>query len=283
MSRPSEQTGNAAVRPLTIKQSMRDHESTSVDGSGEAMGPEVVGYQFFQCRLANRPKITLPKDASLPLVTNDGNAVSPAVEAFKSLRTQLMKLRTNRGVRSVAIASPAMSDGKTLTTFNLACTCAQLEETPVLLIDSDLRTRGLTNLIGKMPAVGLADVLAGTASYEDAIVRTDIPNLYIMGAGTVGDVPAAELFSTDRWQQLVNWASDLFKMVLVDSLPVGGVTDVDLIAEGCDGILVVVRALKTSQRALTEAFGHLDSKKVLGVVWNSARRSVNAYYGYGSR
>ena len=61
-------------------------------------------------------------------------------------------------------------------------------DTPVLLIDGDLRTKGLSAVAGNLGSVGLAEVLSGTATYEDAVAATDVPNSYIVAAGT-SDVP----------------------------------------------------------------------------------------------
>jgi capsular exopolysaccharide synthesis family protein len=231
-------------------------------------------------RLANRPKIELPKNGDNPLVIRGGrSSMAPATDAYKSLRTALTKLQNGRAISSVVVTSAVPSDGKTLTAFNLACCTAELQDTPVLLIDADLRTHALTDLIGKLPHVGLAEVLKGTASYEDAMVGTDIPNLYVMGAGD-GDTASVELFSTDRWAHFMRWASESFKLVLVDSLPVGIVADFDLISAQCDGVLVVVRALYTPQAAVLKAIGQIDPKKVIGVVWNGDQHLSKNYYDH---
>jgi capsular exopolysaccharide synthesis family protein len=169
------------------------------------------------------------------------------------------------------------SDGKTLTAFNLACACAQLEETSVLLVDADLRTRGLSQLIPDLPSGGLANYLAGTGECENIALRTNLNGLFVVGAGESETSPA-ELFSRGRWQQFLNWAKSQFKLVIVDSLPVGVVADSDLITGACDKVLIVLRALKASRTALEDALGHLDTNKILGVVWNGAQKSPD-YYG----
>lgn len=254
------------VEPLSVSSSLQEQESMGVGPVRARVVPEVG--EITQLRLGNRPKVELPKNCDQPVsVIGGGSSVAAATEAYKSLRNRLMNLQANRGIRSVAVTSAAQSDGKTLTTFNLACCVAQLNDASVLLVDADLRTRALTKLIGRMPAVGLANVLTGTASYAEAMVRTDMPNLCVVGAGTSDESPA-ELFATDRWKQFMRWASESFKLVLVDSLPVGIVVDFDVTAAECDGVLVVVRALKTPREALQEALDHLDPKKMLGVVWN---------------
>lgn len=215
--------------------------------------------------LGSCPRVALSKNNALTILR--GSSTASAMEAYKSLRARLMSVQTSRGFRSVAITSAAQSDGKTLTALNLAGTCAQLENTSVLLIDADLRKRGLTRLIGQVRVPGLTDALNATVSYKDAVARTDVGNLYVMGAGTSDSNPA-ELFSGDGWKRLINWASNTFKLVLVDSLPMGSVADSDLIAAKCDGVLFIVRAKSTPRETLVSALELIEPGKLIGVVWN---------------
>jgi capsular exopolysaccharide synthesis family protein len=191
-----------------------------------------------------------------------------------------MKARESRAISSIVITSTAKSEGKTLTAFNLAYCCAQLEDTPVLLVDADLRTQGLTTLTKNQEQLGLRNVLGAGVPYADAVAATDVPNLYLMGAGSGTESPA-ELFSGSGWSQFMAWASEAFRFVLVDSPPIGVVADLNLIETGCDGSLIVVRAHRTTERALEDALGQIDCTKVLGVVWNEDSRSPEGYsYNY---
>lgn len=215
------------------------------------------------------PQVQLPKDSTKPLVTANERCAREALEAYKSLRTRLLKSQAAQGFRSIAITSVGRADGKTLTAFNLAYCCARVENFSVLLIDGDLQSRSLTKLIGGLPSVGLADVMSGTALCEDAIAQTDIPNLHVMGAGT-SDAQSSDLFSSEKWSQVIRWSRNHFKMVLVDTLSMGACADFELIAPECDGILLVVRARSTSREALKTAVEQLDPSKLVGVVWNGS-------------
>jgi len=212
------------------------------------------------------PQVSLPRDTTKRPATANERQV---LEAYKSLRTRLLKSQASQGFRAVAVTSVGRAEGKTLTAFNLACCCAQVENLSVLLIDGDLRSRSLTKLIHRMPAAGLADVMAGKASCEEAVGRTEMANLFVMGAGT-SDAQPAELFSTDRWSQVIRWARHHFKLVLVDALSMGALTDFELIAPECDGILMVVRARSTPRESLKAAMEQIEANKLIGVVWNGS-------------
>lgn len=84
-------------------------------------------------------RIELPKGADMPVLWRGGDSVSSASEAYKSLRTRMMRAQASRNFNSVVVTSAAPGDGKTLTAFNLGFCYAQMEDTPVLLVDGDLR------------------------------------------------------------------------------------------------------------------------------------------------
>src|SRR3974390_716389 len=95
----------------------------------------------FDLRLASRPEIRLPRNPDhRGVVIDGGSQVAQAVEAYKKMRRPLLRAKEERGITSVAITSAAPADGKTVTAFNLAYCCAQLENTRVLLVDADMRT-----------------------------------------------------------------------------------------------------------------------------------------------
>jgi len=245
--------------PSHAADAFEDHPPTSTHAATEL--------EFCPLGLADLPQIFLPRDNTKPLVTAHEKYAREALEAYGSLRTRLLKSQASQGFRSLAITSVGKAEGKTITAFNLACCCAQVKNFTVLLIDGDLRSRSLTNLIGQLPSAGLADVISGTASYEDAVVRTDVPNLYVMGAGS-SDTSPTDLFASEKWGQVVRCSAQHFKITLVDGLSMGAFADFELIAPECDGVLLVVRARSTSREALKMAVDQLDPNKLLGIVWN---------------
>ncbi len=222
-------------------------------------------------------QVRLPKHADNPLVMLDGGpAVAPVLEAYKTLRTKLLKAQSMRGIRSVVVASAAPGDGKTITTFNLACGCAQLQGSSVLMIDGDLRSRGLTRLMSGLPSAGLSEVLGGSSTCTDVIARTDVSNLYVLGAGA-NDVSPIELFSSSRWSDVMAWAGAEFKLVLVDSPPIVPTSDFELIAGACDGWVLVTRSRSTPRTLLQSALDQADPQKLLGVIWNGASEQSSGY------
>jgi capsular exopolysaccharide synthesis family protein len=203
-----------------------------------------------------------------------------AVEAYRTLRTRLVKQQTRNGSRSLVITGSTQGEGKTLTSFNLGLCYAKIENWPVLLVDADLRTRGLSNLAGDPESKGLAEVLENGASYQSSILRTDVPNLYLLPAGETTTSPS-ELFSGARWKEFMGWASETFRLVLVDSPPALNLADFELIAARCESVMVVARARKTARESLTKVLAQIDPRKMAGVVFNAAEEPAdNGYYRY---
>jgi len=130
---------------------------------------------------------------------------------------------------------------------------------------------------------GLAEVLAGDVSPDEAIVSTNQKNLFVLPAGTVLSSPP-ELFIGSRWQEFMGRCSELFKLILIDTPPILPLADFELISAACDGVVMVVRAHHGQRETLQKTAGALDPKKLLGVVFNATDVSGKDYdgYGYGS-
>lgn len=209
------------------------------------------------------------------------DSLEPVMESYRVLRTRLFRLRSSRELRSVVITSAVQGEGKTLTSLNLAMCCAQLHDMRVLLIDADIRSSGLTRLIGSPAVPGLAEVLAGTSSPEKAVLSTDVPNLHILCSGKP-EIPPAELLASGRFQELLNWGNERFRLIILDSPPILNLPDMEMITAACDGALMVVRAQKTPRDVLQRSSSQIDPKKLLGVVYNAAE-GAHHYYTYSHK
>ena len=242
-------------------------------------GAERVSVAVAADRLQSCRKIRLMGSATVPLLMSNGESSELAKDAYRALRTRLMRLQAMQGTRSLVVTSSIPSEGKTFTSINLAVCCAQRSELRVLLVDADLRTRGLSGLLGFPSGPGLGEVLSGQAGFEEAVCSTDLPNLYTVAAGS-SPIPSPELFAGSRWKEFIGWASESFKIILIDSPPILPLADFELLSQSCDGVLLVVRANSTRRETLQKAVRHVESKKMLGVVFNSNDGEGGQYYYY---
>ena len=243
---------------------------------GNAVAAGMAEIRLGKC---SRVHLAVKRGAPVPFLQREEFPEFSA-ESYRALRTRLLRLQTTRGLRSVVVTSSIQGEGKTLTTLNLGLCCARLHATRVLIIDADLRSRGLSRMFGGVPSPGLAGVLSGEATSEQAILASDIPNLYFLPAGMPSMSPT-ELFSEARWKEFVGWCGESFSLILIDSPPVLPLADFELIASACEGVLVVVRALSTRREVLQKAAVALDPKKMLGFVFNGVKGGLNDGYDYG--
>lgn len=231
-------------------------------------------------RPVETPKNAVPVSRALRFLFAEADAMGVFQESYRALRTRLLRLRSEKGLRSVAITSAVKGEGKTLTSLNLAYSCAQLQDMRVLLVDADIRSFGLSRLLQAPAGQGVSDILAEKGEPEHAILPTDLSNLHFLRGGSASG-PPAELLASRRWLQLMDWCAETYSLVIIDTPPILNLTDVDLITTGCDGTVIVVRPQETQAEHLQECVSHIDSKKLLGIVMNGAHLRGQAYkYGY---
>jgi capsular exopolysaccharide synthesis family protein len=222
----------------------------------------------------------LPLQRPFLVASDETPATHGAFEAYRALRTKLVRFQSAEGIRSVVVTSAEAGEGKTVSTLNLALSLAHLPGQRVLTIDADLRTAGLSMVTGAVEPPGLAEVLAGQASFESALVSTNVQNLYLVGAGDA-QTPAGELFAGPGLKDFIGWCNEIFSMIILDCPPMIGLADFDVVSAACDSVLVVVRALKTKRETLTTLGPHLQGKKLLGILLNGQEHHRHkTHYGY---
>jgi capsular exopolysaccharide synthesis family protein len=205
---------------------------------------------------------------------------SPEAEAFRGVRTSLYFSTQGRGHQVVQVTSPGMGDGKSTLIANLAISIAQTGRKTVL-IDADFRRPRVHKLFPSINReVGMASVMAGDATLDDAIRPTIVPNLSLLPCGPRPANPA-ELLTSPRFQELLGEIRTRFDFVLIDTPPVLLVSDPCVVAPRVDGVILVIRLNKnnrpTAERA-AEVLGGLGAN-ILGVMVNDS--DSGSPYGYG--
>jgi capsular exopolysaccharide synthesis family protein len=209
---------------------------------------------------------------------------SPVTEAFRALRTSIeFTGRGGDGARTILVSSSAPREGKTTVALNLAQVLAQ-DHKRTLLVDADLRKPRLHAVFGADGRVGLSNVLAGRATLDDAIVPTNVENLFLLPAGPIPPNPA-ELLGRPAAADTFAALAARFDRIVVDTPPVGVVTDAVVLARLVGQVLLVVSSGTTKKRAAEHGASVLRSVGLepSGVVLNQVRHGARwLYAGYYS-
>lgn len=210
-----------------------------------------------------------------------GNPTDLAIEAVRSLRTSLhfAMMQAQNNVLMLTGVSPSI--GKTFVCANLAAVISQTNKR-VLLIDCDMRKGYTHELLGTNNVNGLSDILVGKGDFSACARPTSIPNFDLVPRGQVPPNPS-ELLMSERFGELIKWASSHYDLVLIDTPPILAVTDAAIVGRHAGTTLMVARyavnTLKEVETSLSR-FGQ-NGIQVKGVILNSIFRRATGYQDYG--
>ena len=211
--------------------------------------------------------------------------VAPATfeaEQYRALRHTVEQLHETGDLRIVAVSSPGMGDGKSITAINLAGALAQASDARVLLVDADLRRPSVASLLalGGPDGRGLVNLILDPALTLERVARPRPPfNLSVIPAGQVAASPY-EVLTSPRLGELLDEARRRYDYIVVDAPPLCPVHDCRVIAHWVDGFLLVVAAHHTPRRLVEEALNVVELNKVLGFIFNGDDHPPSTYSGY---
>jgi len=214
------------------------------------------------------------------LIIGPGSEESIVAEAFRSLRTNIVFASPDRPVQTLLITSSGPGEGKSLTLANTALSFAQQGE-PTLIVDTDLRRPVGHHLFGLERSPGFGEIIAGTATLDEAIRSIPDTNLKIITAGAYMPNPA-EVLGSRKMDHLLKEMKERFHFVLFDTPPVIAVTDAAILATKLDGVVLVTRASHTSLTVSKRTLQTLRTvnARVLGAILNDVDIS-KGYSSYG--
>ncbi len=208
------------------------------------------------------------------------------VEQYRRLAARLHLAQAEHGIKVVMIASALPQEGKTLTAANLALTLSESYHRNVLLIDGDLR-RPSVHEVFKIPNLtGLNDGVKSDTERKVPLVHWS-ECLTLVTAGRPDPDPMRVL-SSGRMKKVIAEAGAKFDWVIIDTPPVGLLTDASLFAAMVDTVVLVIEAGRTPHADIERAVQALGRDRIFGVVLNrtNLKRHVsytryNYGYGYG--
>ena len=166
-------------------------------------------------------------------------------ESFRLLRTNLQFMMKNTSGKVVLFTSSFSGEGKTFIASNLAASVALLGK-KVLLIGADIRRPRLAEIFGfKQDAEGLTSYLAADEKDVDILDKSIIKSMAIEGfdllpAGIIPPNPA-ELLASTNWEKAIEYLKEKYDYIIVDSAPVGLVSDSLIASRVADAVVYVLR------------------------------------------
>ena len=201
------------------------------------------------------------------------NPRSPISEQYRTLRTNLEFSSVDNPLKSILVTSSSPSEGKSMTTANLAVVYAQ-QGLKVLLIDADLRKPTVHYTFRLDNLRGLSNILVNEATIEETAYSTGIGDLDVISSGPIPPNPS-ELLGSKRMEALIQEASSSYDLIIFDTPPVLAVTDAQILGNVVDGTILVIRSGQTEYELAIKAKEALEpaKAKLLGTVLNDREKT----------
>lgn len=210
------------------------------------------------------------------------NTTFQIVEAYKTIRTNLLFALSPMKEKMVLVSSAEPSAGKSTVCSNLAITMAQTNAR-VLLLDTDMRKPTQHKIFRLSNDMGLSKLLGGFSGLDETIYRQVVPNLDVILSGPIPPNPS-ELLGSSKMEELLSLVSSQYDYIFVDGTPVNVVADSMVIAPRMAGTLLVVRQQQTTYEEIQKAVELIRGVhgNILGVVITDVKQKNKMYGNYKS-
>lgn len=204
---------------------------------------------------------------------------SAEAEAYKTLRTNVQYSSISKKIKTLLVTSADSKDGKSTVCSNLGVTFSQNGQS-VIILDCDFRKPSIHKFFNISNSAGITDIFLGEEKLEETIQHYN-SNTDILTAGNIPPNPS-EILGSQSMINLLSFLSERYDIVIIDSPPVGVVTDAQIISASVDGTLVVIRAEETKAKRVTEAVNLLKKvdANIIGMVLNEAQTINKSYSDY---
>jgi len=212
------------------------------------------------------PPLAWAPNTETMLFFSSGEKGRRATEEFRTLRSRLHQVREKHPLQKVLVTSAVPKEGRSFVAANLAQVLAIEPGCRTLLIDADLRDPSLHSSLGTFTTPGLSEYVRGESDELEIIQRGMIENLFLVASGRKNSAPPEVISS--RLKVLLGCLEPLFDWIVIDAPPALHTADSSLIANLCDGILMVVRSNSTPFDYVRKARQKFPDNRLIGVVLN---------------
>ena len=209
----------------------------------------------------------------------DKKPKSIAAEAYRTLRTNIQYSSFDKEYKTIVVTSSEPGEGKSTTSGNLALAISQ-GESKVLLIDCDLRKPSLHKLFRISNNYGLSDLLLHKKTMEEVAVKYN-EGLTVVPAGKIPPNPS-EMLGSRAMGNFLDEMKKHFDYIVMDTPPIGAVTDSQVLSTKVDGTILVVKAGETKKDVVMNSVNAIKkvNGNIIGTVLNGVEQKDNKYYYY---
>jgi len=230
------------------------------------------------------PKVVTPKGQEPDIKTAAVRAFAHSdhhafKESVRTLRTGLTLATIETPAQCILFTSSIPGEGKTTSSVNLATAYGQMEKT--LLIDADMRRPSLAKQLRlPMGCKGLSNAVAHPETLDESIYHLEDLNIDVMPAGMIPPNPL-ELLASKNFEQVLKTLRTRYQRIIIDSPPIGAVSDALYLSTLTDGLIYVIKADSTKDKMVKSGLARLDDSnaRILGVVLNQLDSDKEARYG----
>lgn len=211
----------------------------------------------------------------LVTIANDHSFIS---EQFRTIRTNITFSMPDREIKTILVTSATPGEGKSTNAANIGVVFAQ-EGKRVVIVDADLRKPTMHYTFLLQNARGLSNLLTRHFTISEVVNNTDIANLYVLTSGPIPPNPA-ELLASTLMGSVIEELKKEFDIIIFDAPPLLSVTDAQILANKCDGTLLIVNSGVAENESVLKAKASLEASKanILGVVLNNYKMPLHQYY-----
>ena len=210
------------------------------------------------------------------------NALSPVGESFRSLRVNLQYLTLGKEINVIGFTSSRESEGKTFCSVNLAAAMANSRRRTVL-IDADMRRPKVASYFQLENDKGLSNYLIGECEVKEILNETGIKGFDVISSGPIPPNPL-DLIGQSRLADLINELKQTYSTIIIDSPPIGFVSEYIILMRYTDANIYVVRSDYTTRFNLEKINNMYNEQRIsnVSILLNDVRSSrVNGYsYSY---
>jgi protein-tyrosine kinase len=198
-------------------------------------------------------------------------------EQYRILRANILFSSSHKRIQSIVVTSAAIGEGKTTTVANLGAVIAQ-QGKKVLVIDADFRKPALHQYFDKNNNIGLTNLLLKNYTLEEVVMSTTVGNLDLLTSGPIPPVDS-DLLGSDKMLLFMGKAMEIYDIVLIDSPPIIECADAQVLANICDGSILVMKSGKTKKDLVTVAKNNLMNghAQLLGAVLNERKENKRRF------